>query len=287
MRAPLERNLYLPKSDRSFWKCGRDFDTSLRYLSWGRRNFDEQPIPVTCHDGWVCAMIEEGSPMLRAATVSRRLTPGTLALIGPDCAYGWKPSGAGTCRILLWMWSGFTDPALISEPRSACRIRMLDRAGRKSFRMLHDVCRLEVLRSEPSAGYLDGCRMMFEETIRREVLLTGSSRRPVSELCGQAEAWMAGHLDSREPVARMCDYLNVSQSTLYRRFMEEVGVSPLSRFHDLKMREAKRLLSRQRLSVKETAFRLGYAHFNDLSRAYRKHFGECPKGRTLNSAHRI
>ena len=36
---------------------------------------------------------------------------------------------------------------------------------------------------------------------------------------------MAGHLDSREPVARMCDYLNVSQSTLYRRFMEEVGVS--------------------------------------------------------------
>jgi AraC family transcriptional regulator of arabinose operon len=153
---------------------------------------------------------------------------------------------------------------------------MLERAARKSFRLLHDLCRLEVLRNEPSAGYLEGCRMMFEETIRREVLQSGIAGLPISELCGQAHAWMADHLDSSEPVARLCDYLNVSQSTLYRRFMEEVGASPLARFHDLRMQEAKRLLSEQNLSVKEVAFRLGYTHFNDLSRAYRKHFGKCP-----------
>jgi transcriptional regulator GlxA family with amidase domain len=153
---------------------------------------------------------------------------------------------------------------------------MLDRAARKSFRLLHDLCRLEVLRNEPSTGYLEGCRMMFEETIRREVLQSGGNRLPISELCGQAHAWMADHLDSSEPVARLCDYLNVSQSTLYRRFMEEVGSSPLARFHDLRMREAKRLLTEQNLSVKEVAFHLGYTHFNDLSRAYRKHFGKCP-----------
>lgn len=278
MAAALQRSLYLPKSDRSFWRCGGNFGSTLRYLAWGRRDFDEQPIPVSCHDGWVCAVIEEGSPTLRAASVSRKLTPGELALIGPDCAFGWKPSGAGTCRILLWMWSGFTTPALTGEPRSGCRIRMLDRTGRKSFRLLHDLCRREVMRSEPSAGYLEGCRMMFEETVRREVLHPAPTRRPVSELCGQAEAWMTAHLDSSEPVARLCDYLNVSQATLYRRFMAEAGASPLARFHELRMMEAKRLLASRRLSVKEVAFRLGYAHFNDLSRAYRKHFGKCPTG---------
>jgi AraC-like DNA-binding protein len=271
-----DRHLYIPASDRSFWKGSEDFVGSLRYLAWGCRDFDAHPVPTSCHDGWVCVLIEEGSPMLRAAAVSRRLTPGALALIGPDCAFGWNPSGSGTCRILLWMWSGFTDPALTAEPRSGCRIRMLERAARKSFRLLHDLCRLEVLRNEPSAGYLEGCRMMFEETIRREVLQSGGNRLPISELCGQAHAWMADHLDSSEPVARLCDSLHVSQSTLYRRFMEEVGASPLARFHDLRMQEAKRLLSEQNLSVKEVAFRLGYTHFNDLSRAYRKHFGKCP-----------
>jgi AraC family transcriptional regulator of arabinose operon len=123
--------------------------------------------------------------------------------------------------------------------------------------------------------------MMIEETIRREILRDSPVTVPSSGLCGQADAWMAAHLDSGEPIARLCDYLNVSQSTLYRRFMEDTGASPLARFQDLKMCEARRLLSEQGLTVKEAAFRLGYAHFNDLSRAYRRHFGKSPTGDRL------
>ncbi len=276
MGALADRHLYLPASDRSFWKSCGDSDGSLRYLAWGGRDFEAQPIPVSRHDGWVCVVIEEGSPMLRAASVSRRLTPGALALIGPDCAFGWKPSGAGSCRILLWMWKGFSDPALAGEPRSGWRIRMLDAVGRKSFRMIHDLCRREVLRGEPSAGYIEGCRMIFEETLRRVVLDSVADAAPNSELVRQVDVWMAAHLDSKEPVARLCDYLNISQSSLYRRFRDETGVSPLERFQQLRMNEAKRLLAGGGTTVKEIAFRLGYAHFNDLSRAYRKHFGKSP-----------
>lgn len=276
MANPADRHLYLPKADRSFWKCGADFTGTLRYLAWGRRDFAADPIPVSCHDGWVCAVIEEGSPVLDAASVAHRLTPGALAFMGPDCAYGWKSSDSGPCRILLWMWSGFSNPALAAEPRSACRIRLLDRGGRKTFRMLHDLCRGEILRREPSVGYLDGCRMMFEETIRRELPGSGQAAPPASGFRQQAEAWMASHLDSKEPVARLCDYLDLSQSTLYRRFLGEFGVSPLARFQELRMREAKRLLAGGGATVKEVAFRLGYSHFNDFSRAYRKHCGRCP-----------
>ena len=278
MVAPADRHLYLPASDRSFWKSGGDSDASLRYLAWGGRDFEAQPIPVSRHDGWVCVVIEEGSPILRAASVSRRLTPGTLALIGPDCAFGWKPSGAGSCRILLWMWNGFSDPTLAAEPCSGLRVRMLDVAGRKSFRLIHDVCRREVLRGEPSAAYIEGCRLIFEETLRREVLDSDTDSAQISDLVLQADAWMAAHLDSKEPVARLCDYLNISQSSLYRRFRKEAGISPLERFQQLRMTEAKRLLAGGGSTVKEIAFDLGYAHFNDLSRAYRKHFGKSPTG---------
>jgi AraC family transcriptional regulator of arabinose operon len=214
--------------------------------------------------------------VLDAASVAHRLTPGALVFMGPDCAYGWKSSGSGPCRILLWMWSCFSNPALAAEPRSTCRIRLLDRGGRKTFRMLHDLCRGEILRREPSVGYLDGCRMMFEETIRRELPGSGQVSPPASGFQQQADAWMASHLDSREPVARLCDYLDLSQSTLYRRSLAEFGVSPLARFQELRMREAKRLLAGGGTTVKEVAFRLGYSHFNDFSRAYRKHCGRSP-----------
>lgn len=142
--------------------------------------------------------------------------------------------------------------------------------------LIHDLCRREVLRGEPTPEYIEGCRMIFEETLRREVLDPGNHQAPVSELVRLADAWMMAHLDSREPVARLCDYLNLSQSSLYRRYRQEVGRSPLERFQQLRMDEAKRLLSLGGTTVKEVAFHLGYAHFNDLSRAYRKHFGKSP-----------
>jgi AraC-like DNA-binding protein len=42
------------------------------------------------------------------------------------------------------------------------------------------------------------------------------------------------------------------------------------------MEKAKHLISEDGMTVKEAAFRLGYGHFNDLSRAYSKHFGVSP-----------
>lgn len=118
--------------------------------------------------------------------------------------------------------------------------------------------------------------MIFEETLRREIMDAGNGAAPLSDLVRQADAWMTAHLDSKEPVARLCDYLNISQSSLYRRFREEAGLSPLERFQQLRMNEAKRLLAGGGATVKEIAFHLGYCHFNDLSRAYRKHFGRSP-----------
>jgi hypothetical protein len=62
------RHLFLPKADRSFWRCGENFGDILRYLAWGGRDFDSQPVPPSRHDGWVCVVIQEGSSELRAAS---------------------------------------------------------------------------------------------------------------------------------------------------------------------------------------------------------------------------
>jgi AraC family transcriptional regulator of arabinose operon len=284
MSHPERRHLYLPERDRSFWKADADLDVPLRYLAWGYRDFTRQPMPASRHEGWVYVLIEEGSPTMVVRRREVRMPAGTLAVIGPDCPFGWKGAVVGPSKFRLWMWRSAPSVRAEAELRAAHVTRAIGRAGRKPFELLHDLCRREVLRpGGASAPYLDGCRILFETTVQRTVLdLPADASEPsaggASELSALAKAWLDVHLDSREPIARLCDYLDVSQSTLYRGFVEDVGMSPLAWFHRARMERARRLIQEGGRSVKETAYALGYGHANDLSRAYRKHFGAAPRG---------
>ena len=270
------RHLYLPARDRSFWKADDAASLPLRYLAWGTRDFLRQPIPVSRHEGWVCVLIEEGSPTMTVRRQSVRMPAGTLAIVGPDCPFGWKGAASGQSRFRLWMWRTLPSAAGVGLS-GAYLTRVLGRHHRKPFLLLHDLCRREVLRmGGPGADYLEGCRLLFETTLRREVLEHDAAGDGASDVVALARAWIDAHLDSREPIARVCDYLDVSQSTLYRLFAAEGAASPLAHFHEARMRRASELLAAGTLSVKEIAYALGYGHANDLSRAYRRRFGVAP-----------
>jgi AraC family transcriptional regulator of arabinose operon len=277
MASSERRHLYLPARDRSFWKADDPAGLPLLYLAWGTRDFHRQPIPVSRHEGWVCVLIEEGSPTMVVRRQAVRMPAGTIAVIGPDCPFGWKGAGSGSSRFRLWMWRA--SGAASARPGLAASYvtRVLGRHGRKPFVLLHDLCRREVLRlSGPDASYLEGCRILFDATVARDVLEPPASPEP-SDLVSLARTWIDAHLDSREPIARLCDYLNVSQSTLYRLFTTGQGMSPLAWFHEARMEKARALLATGTLSVKEVAHTLGYEHANDLSRAYKRRFGTSPR----------
>ena len=270
------RHLYLPARDRSFWKAEAASGAPLLYLAWGTRDFHRQPIPASRHEGWVGVLIEEGSPLMVVRRQAIRMPPGTIAIIGPDCPFGWR-GASGPTRFRLWMWRTLAPAAHTPNLRATFATRRLARQERRPFVMLHDLCRREVLRrSGPEPTYLEGCRLLFEATVQREILDRRDDAGDEANLVALARAWVDAHLDSREPIARLCDYLNVSQSTLYRVFAAGEGVSPLSYFQQARMRRARELMAGGSLSVKEVAHALGYGHANDLSRAYKRHFGVSP-----------
>jgi AraC-like DNA-binding protein len=273
------RRLYLPARDRSFWTAA-DAPLPLLYLAWGTRDFHRQPIPVSRHEGWVCVLIEEGAPVMVVRRQVVRMPAGTLALVGPDCPFGWKGSGSGASKFRMWMWRDFTSAPQPADVRGTLVSRALARHERQPFLQLHDLCRREVLRSAgPDATYLEGCRILFETTMQRELLARSAEAGDGVDTVALARSWMRAHLESHEPIARLCDYLNVSQSTLYRLFAAAEGMSPLSWFHEARMMKAQELLLSSALSVKEVAHVLGYEHGNDLSRAFRRRFGETPTTR--------
>jgi AraC-like DNA-binding protein len=279
MPAAERRHLYLPARDRSFWRADADA-SPLLYLAWGARDFHRQPIPASRHEGWVCVLIEEGAPTMVVRRQAVRMPTGTLALVGPDCPFGWKGAASGHSRFRMWMWRSFAGTMGRTDLRATYVSRLLARHERQPFLQLHDLCRREVVRSTgPDPSYLEGCRILFQTTIQRELLDRREQGGDGADAVALARRWIAAHLDSHEPIARLCDYLNVSQSTLYRVFTAAEGVSPLAFFHRTRMARARDLLAARTLSVKEVAHVLGYEHANDLSRAYRRHFGEPPTHR--------
>jgi AraC-like DNA-binding protein len=277
MSPEARRHLYLPARDRSFWTSADDPALPLLYLAWGTRDFERQPIPVSRHEGWVCVLIEEGAPTMVVRRQPVRMPSGTLAVIGPDCPFGWRGAASGASRFRLWMWRRLDVAVARTDLCASYAVRALGRHDRTPLLQLHDLCRREVLRlAGPDAGYLEGCRILFETTLQRAVGAPRATGQPSADLITLARAWIDAHLDSREPVARLCDYLDVSQPTLYRIFASQTGVGPLAYVHQARMARARVLLAGDARSVKEVAHTLGYEHANDFSRAYKRYFGSSP-----------
>lgn len=276
MQVIASKKLFLPARDRSFWKCPDAQKLPLLYLAWGHRDFQKQPVPASQHEGWCCLLIEEGLPTLKIEGRPVRISAGTLAVLGPDCEFGWEATPSGECKFLLWMWRDLEDVSR-AYGESAYIIRILNRKMQSPLLRLHEACRDEILRADAiSARYLTGCHLQFQAILERS--LQAETEKDSTRLRSQIIDWMTQHLDSREPVARLCDYLNLSQSTLYRLFRDEYGVSPLAYFNQLKMEQARQFLRESRLTVKEVAHALGYRYFNDFSRAYKKYHGRTPLG---------
>ncbi len=268
--------MYLPNSDRAYWHPGGDTSThELLYLGWGERQFGETPCPVTCHSGWIYAVIEHGAPTLVTETARHRLRKGTALIIGPDHAIGWDDTGSRVCRLLFWIWRSPATALLSADRPADFRKFLLPAPTLTRLRSIHALCREEVrLADRVMPEALGGLHRLLEATlIRPEMIAAGHDQR--AERVSLAIRWMESHLESRQPATRIADYLGLSASALHRLFKQQHGHSPDAHFHVLKMTAAKKRLVEGN-TVKAVAYGLGYRHPGDFTRAYTRHFGHGP-----------
>ncbi|VEG13456.1 AraC family transcriptional regulator [Moraxella cuniculi] len=69
----------------------------------------------------------------------------------------------------------------------------------------------------------------------------------------------------------------ISRSVLYQKFKTLTGTSPLQYQKQLRLNCAKNLLIDKKLSIKETAYWVGYESISQFSREYKRYFGVNPK----------
>lgn len=75
----------------------------------------------------------------------------------------------------------------------------------------------------------------------------------------------------------LCEAMNMSQSTLYRKLKATTGQSTNEFIQNLRLKYAARLLRETSLTVSEISFEIGFSDSSYFSRAFRKCFGESPR----------
>lgn len=124
---------------------------------------------------------------------------------------------------------------------------------------------------------LHALRELIEVELERSLLNHWPAVQPRMPF---ALAWLERHGHEPQPVSRLAEYLQISHSSLDRLFKKELRMSVSIWLHGKKMRRAEILVREQKLSRKEIAFELGYAHANDFSRAWSKWIQQTSKLRT-------
>ncbi len=259
-----QSHLYLPAKDRSCW-VSSDQTRPLQYLAWGARNFFEQPIPKSQHHGWVIALILEGRPILQTDYGEIHLYPGNIVTIAPTQASGWNSPENTECKFLLWVWQ--KSPNISSFHPSNIWKRKLSSQQKLHFQTLHDLCRKETTAIDSLSNQsLEGHFHILTAALHRVDTSPNKNTRDEERL-HKATVWIQKNLDSPQPIARLCDFLNISQSSLHRLFTNHMSISPNSFLRNQKMLAAQAMLDKESSSLKEVAYQLGYRYPGDLRRA--------------------
>ena len=168
-----------------------------------------------------------------------RMPAGTLALVGPDCPFGWKGAGVGAVEV------PDVDVARLRRRGGAARpvrrrtsSRPLGAARTHSRSCSCTTCAGAKCCGPPGpdAAYLEGCRILFDATIQRELLDRREPRAATpSDAVALARAWM--RRAPRQPrtdraAVRLPQRVAVDALSRLRR---GEGVSPLACFHESRM----------------------------------------------------
>lgn len=244
----------------------------LAYLSWGHRWYGDAPANARAHDGWHYFVVLAGNPALHVNGATFPTFPGLVNLGHPDCVVGHTDLPKRRCEMLTWVWR--TPPehsALRPAVGESVRLR-LDQPALRRLKQLHRQCREAVAQANERSHL----QMLIARLQLDLCLLEGVDHSLAASDRFQwdlALEFVHSHLHEQEPVARLCQYLHISEASLKRLFHLHSGRSPRHFIFESRMRWADEQLRHETASVKSVAYALGYRHPNDFSRAFKRFHG--------------
>lgn len=95
-------------------------------------------------------------------------------------------------------------------------------------------------------------------------------------LISRAQYWLNNHMTTEVDFSLLSKALNISQRTLIRRFKQAVGTTPLNYLQNLRIEQAKALLSQSPLTVADIMLQIGYRDPSAFNRLFKQRVGITP-----------
>ncbi|MEM6771544.1 MAG: AraC family transcriptional regulator [Bacteroidota bacterium] len=111
----------------------------------------------------------------------------------------------------------------------------------------------------------------------RQHHLEGVDSRATSQPITAAVAYILGHLDEKLTVASLSKVAYMSESSFFRAFKNEMGVSPVEFVNSERIKLARSLLRRKELSMCQIAMRCGFNSPGYFTRMFKKYLGVSPQ----------
>ena len=248
--------------------------SELVYLGWGKRDFSQSPIPQHRNPGWSYYIVRNGSVRVCVDKEEHLVSSPKCLLAGPRCSYGLRHEPGEQCDILVWIFRSTSKNSDLGHAADAYRIVDLGATSLQFIEHLHSQSREEITRQRE---FFDASLMHIRDLLDIQLVRSlGGIREESTEerRAGLAYEWMLNNLELSDPVRSLCDYLQISQSTLQRLCRNHFEMSPGALHRRLRLVEARRLIVEDGWQVKQAAYRLGYRYPNDLSRALSREFGQ-------------
>lgn len=118
-------------------------------------------------------------------------------------------------------------------------------------------------------------RVRTEDDIQREPLsyFVGTSQPRLTEAISLMEA----NLEEILTLDEIAAYLQISRRHLERLFFQYVGCSPSKYYVELRLRQARLLLLRSKMPVREIGISCGFVNAPHFSKSYKQYFGRSPR----------
>jgi transcriptional regulator GlxA family with amidase domain len=102
--------------------------------------------------------------------------------------------------------------------------------------------------------------------------------RATSQPITAAVAYILAHLDERLTVECLSKLAYMSESSFFRAFRNEMGISPVDFINNERAKMAASLLKRKDLTMRQVAMRCGFNSASYFTRMFKKHYGVSPSG---------
>ena len=233
----------------------------------------DHPIPLAMHDGWVYAVVVEGTLKLKLQNHQEQATrSGDVFIFHPDCAFGWQDEPKRPSRLMTWLWRNPpTHSKLLPAPEGWSRVRVNERQLRLLVG-IHRQCQRDVA-SVGETALLSLRRARLDLDINLADALNRQEPANQPARMNMALHFLRHNPGVKAPAKSLGDHLGLTPASLRKLFRENCGRSLQSVALEMRMNYVRARLLKQGTSVKALAAELGYSHANDLSRAYKKYFG--------------